>query len=85
MSKMFSFHKAIHNFIDNIIRYGSSKFKIITIIMTIFLVQEIEAREEVWDARIAQDKIISRLKESGALKEQKKLAKKSTKHGLKSI
>ena len=44
--------------------------------MTIFLVQEIEAREGVWDARIAQDKIISRLKESGALKEQKKLAKK---------
>ena len=54
----------------------ANKFKIIIIIMTIFLVQEIEAREGVWDARIAQDKIISRLKESGALKEQKKLAKK---------
>ena len=44
--------------------------------MTIFLVQEIEAREGVWDARIAQDKIISHLKESDTLKEQKKLAKK---------
>ncbi len=42
----------------------------------LFVVQEIDARGEgVWDAKVAQDQIMSRLKESEVLSEQKKIAK----------